>query len=223
MKLLQAVEKQRKTDSFSISLIQSFLIIFLSEIADRTFILVVLYSLKMHWLPLVICSFLSMFVMNVLAIAVGYLLPMLIIREVVDWIGFCCFLFFGIYSIYDGYTMESESLQEAFDKEKEEDDKKEGENRKRTVWSLCIELFWFLCISELGDKSEISTVTIAAIYNVWGVLFGTSFAYLCTIIIATFLGLLIGKYITERMMCIIGGFLFIFFAIQILVIKIFFS
>ena len=89
------------------------------------------------------------------------------------------------------------------------------------MWVLCVELFGFLCLSELGDKSEISTVTIAAVYNLYAVLIGTMVAYFLTIIIATFLGLVIGKFLTEKMMTIIGGILFICFAIQILIIKIF--
>ena len=42
------------TQAFYPSLVQSFLVIFLSEIADRTFILVLIYSLKMHWIPLIL-------------------------------------------------------------------------------------------------------------------------------------------------------------------------
>ena len=93
---------------------------------------------------------------------------------------------------------------------------------EKNTWQLCLELFWFLCLSELGDKSEISTVTIAAVYNLYAVLIGTNLAYFACIIIATFLGLFIGKFLTEKMMTIIGGILFICFAIQILVIKLFY-
>ena len=88
------------------------------------------------------------------------------------------------------------------------------------MWALCAELFGFLCLSELGDKSEISTVTIAAVYNLYAVLIGTMVAYFACILIATFLGLVIGKFLTEKRMTIIGGILFICFAIQILIIKI---
>ena len=49
------------TQAFYPSLVQSFLVIFLSEIADRTFILVLIYSLKMHWLPLVLTSLFAMY------------------------------------------------------------------------------------------------------------------------------------------------------------------
>ena len=62
------------TQAFYPSLVQSFLVIFLSEIADRTFILVLIYSLF------------SMYFMNILAIACGFTVILFIPRYVIDWI-----------------------------------------------------------------------------------------------------------------------------------------
>ena len=219
------------TQAFYPSLAQSFLIIFLSEIADRTFIIVLIYSLKLHWLPLIVTSMLSMAFMNILAIVAGYTVILLIPRNLIDWLGFLCFLAFGVFSVWEGFEMESKSVTEEYEEEKEEHEKKQlilnqnedeitENNTQGNMWKLCLELFWLLCLSELGDKSEISTVTIAAVYNLYAVLIGTNLAYFVTILIATFLGLFIGKFLTEKMMTIIGGILFICFAIQILVIKI---
>jgi putative Ca2+/H+ antiporter (TMEM165/GDT1 family) len=221
------------TQAFYPSLVQSFLVIFLSEIADRTFILVLIYSLKLHWLPLILTSMLAMSFMNLLAIVAGYTVILLIPRGVIDWIGFACFLGFGIFSVYEGIKMESKLLQEEYEEEKNEHEKQLtenneieiGENKEKSEKSmlrLCGELFGFLCLSELGDKSQISTVTIAAVYNLYAVLIGTMIAYFACIIIATFLGVVIGKFLTEKMMTIIGGVLFICFAIKIFIIKMFF-
>ena len=223
------------TQAFYPSLVQSFLVIFLSEIADRTFILVLIYSLKMHWLPLIITSMLSMAFMNILAIVAGYTVILLLPRTLIDWIGFACFLAFGIFSVYEGMEMEEKTIHEEYEEkmteqgknnqlvnDEEKDNIVENEEKKeQSLWVLCSELFGFLCLSELGDKSEISTVTIAAVYNLYAVLIGTMVAYFATIIIATFLGLFIGKFLTEKMMTIIGGILFICFALQIFIIKIF--
>jgi putative Ca2+/H+ antiporter (TMEM165/GDT1 family) len=220
------------TQAFYPSLIQSFLVIFLSEIADRTFILVLIYSLKMHWLPLIITSMLAMSFMNLLAIVAGYTVILLIPRSLIDWIGFACFLAFGIFSVYEGITMESKTIHEEYQEEmteqgknyqlaNDEENNNNEANKEKSMWALCAELFGFLCLSELGDKSEISTVTIAAVYNLYAVLIGTMVAYFACILIATFLGLVIGKFLTEKRMTIIGGILFICFAIQILIIKIF--
>ena len=226
--LITTSANTQATQAFYPSLIQSFLVIFLSEIADKTFILVLIYSLKLHWLPLIITSMLSMSFMNILAIVGGYAIILLIPKWLIDWIGFACFLSFGIFSIYEGIKMESVSLHKEYEEQKEEQEKneqlipneEENKNKKeKSMWVLCLELFGLLCVSELGDRSEISTVTIAAVYNLYAVLIGTMLAYFVCIIIATFLGLFIGKFLTEKMMTIIGGIVFICFAIQILIIK----
>ena len=229
--------QQEATQAFYPSIAQSFLIIFLSEIADRTFIMVLIYSLKLHWIPLVITSLLAMYFMNIIAIVAGYTVLLLVPRSVLDWIGFTVFLLFGIYSVYEGKQMESRSVKEEYEEEmnKEKDNNgteynlmsdegiRQEANNKKSVIMLCLELFGLLCLSEFGDKSEITTVTITAIYNIYGVLIGTMFAYLAAILIAAFIGMLVGSYLTERMMTIIGGLLFIGFTLQILIIKLFFS
>ena len=212
------------------SLIQSFLIIFLSEIADRNFILVLIYSLKMHWVPLILTSLFAMYFMNLLAIVAGYTVILLVPRSLIDWIGFFCFLLFGIFCVYEGLNMESKSVTEEYEEEIQRtesnyllvSDENKDQNNKESTWKLCLELFGFLCLSEFGDKSELSTVTIAAVYNIYGVLIGTMLAYFCAIAIAAFLGHWAGKFLTEKMMNIIGGILFIGFAVQILIIKLLF-
>ena len=224
------VPHKEETQLFYPSLVQSFLVIFLSEIADRTFILVLIYSLKMHWIPLILTSLFAMYFMNLLAIVAGYTVILLIPRSLIDWIGFATFLAFGIFCVYEGVNMESKSVQEEYEEEIQrtesnynslvnEEDRK---TNKESTWKLAIELFTFLCLSEFGDKSEITTVTIAAVYNIYAVLIGTMLAYFCDIAIAAFLGHWVGKYLTEKMMSIIGGVLFIGFAIQILIIRLFF-
>ena len=219
-----------ETQLFYPSLVQSFLVIFLSEIADRTFILVLIYSLKMHWIPLILTSLFAMYFMNILAIVVGYTIILLIPRSLIDWLGFATFLAFGIFCVYEGVNMESKSVQEEYEEEIQKTEsnynslvnEEDRKTNKESTWKLVLELFIFLCLSEFGDKSEITTVTIAAVYNIYGVLIGTMVAYFCDIAIAAFLGHWVGKYLTEKMMSIIGGILFIGFAIQILIIRLFF-
>ena len=238
---LSSQTSEETTQAFYPSLFQSFFIIFLSEIADRTFILVLIYSMKMHWLPLLATSLGAMFCMNLLAIGVGYMVPLLLVRGIVDWIGFFCFLGFGIMNLYEGFHKESKTVVEEFNEEINENDHqysrlRQGEHTNVTqtlsrtgkpakvkgLGSLCFELFTFLLLSELGDKSQIATITIAAIYNIYGVIIGTTVAYLCTILIAGLIGHTVGKFITEKTMCIVGGFLFLAFALEILIIKLFF-
>ena len=84
------------SESFIKSITQSFTLIFLSELGDRTFILVVIYVAKLSWFLLLVTSFLSMGLMNILAIFIGYLVPLLLVKELIDWIGF--FFFFNFWN-----------------------------------------------------------------------------------------------------------------------------
>ena len=184
----------------------------------------------MHWVPLILTSLFAMYFMNLLAIVAGYTVILLVPRSLIDWIGFFCFLLFGIFCVYEGLNMESKSVTEEYEEEIQRtesnyllvSDENKDQNNKESTWKLCLELFGFLCLSEFGDKSELSTVTIAAVYNIYGVLIGTMLAYFCAIAIAAFLGHWAGKFLTEKMMNIIGGILFIGFAVQILIIKLLF-
>ena len=192
----------------------------------------------MPWIPLLLVSLGSMFLMNVLAILIGNMVPLLLVRGIVDWIGFFCFLGFGILNLYDGCNKESKTVVEEYNEEMSEnahhysrlrggeyDEMVQEENGKpvkyKSLAGLCGELFTSLLVSELGDKSEIATITIAALYNVYGVLIGTTVAYLLTILIGAFIGHVVGQYITEKTMCIIGGLLFLGFALEILITKLF--
>ena len=213
------------SESFIKSITQSFTLIFLSELGDRTFILVVIYVGKLSWFLLLLTSFLSMGLMNILAIFIGYLVPLLLVKELIDWIGFFCFLIFGIMSINESLNMESTTLHEEIIKQQEEDEKNyqklpDSEESNKSTFSTCLELFSFLCLSEIGDKSEITTIAITAMYNFYGVVIGTMLAYFCTIILAIFLGHILSKYITEKRMNIIGGVIFLLFALEILLYKI---
>ena len=105
------------------SFCQSLAIIFVSEIADRTFILEMIYYPKIGAIPLLVTATLAMGLMDAIAISIGYLLPMLLLREIVDWIGFAFFTLFGIFSIYDFVTMESETVAQKIEQENKENDK----------------------------------------------------------------------------------------------------
>ena len=213
------------SESFIKSVSQSFTIIFLSELADKTFILVLIYASKLSWFPLLFTSLLSMALMNILAISIGYLVPLILVKGIIDWIGFFCFLIFGIVSINESLNMEATTVHDEMIKQKEEDEKNyqklpDNDEENKGILSVCLELFWLLCISEIGDKSEITTIAITAMFNFYGVLCGTMFAYFCTIIIATFLGNILSHYISEKQMNIIGGVIFLLFALEILINKI---
>ena len=71
----------------------------------------------MHWVPLILTSLFAMYFMNLLAIVAGYTVILLVPRSLIDWIGFFCFLLFGIFCAYEGLNMESKSVTEEYEEE----------------------------------------------------------------------------------------------------------
>ena len=80
-------------------------------------------------------------------------------------------------------------------------------------------LFSAIVLAEMGDRSQVTAVFIAAAYDFYGVLIGSSLAHVVCVLIAIYLGLWLGHYLSEKQMNFIGGILFYLFALQILVEK----
>jgi len=302
------------TKHFFPSLTSSFLLVFLSELADKSFLLIVIMTSKLSSLYLYITATLSTLMMNSLAIGLGFILPKLISEMTVNIIAFNLFLFFGIFSLYESKNMNEDndnfisfSKNELINNEninyidndninedniiiKYNNDKYCGNNdndndyelmenndtidtsvrfNTRSTYSnnfnfnsrdslrsvninnielsnnnndnnndnnnnnninngnnndryiseselkLCAALFATFAISEIGDKSEIATITIASIYNLWGVIFGTSLAFMTTNGIAVLFGKWICSKISTKKILLFGGILFILFALNV--------
>ena len=78
----------------------------------------------------------------------------------------------------------------------------------------------FLSCEEWGDKSQITAIALAANYDAWSVIIGGSLAYVLCIFIALVLGALVEKVLNERALNIIGGLLFLFFAVYMLIFEV---
>lgn len=93
-------EEEGKNDSFVAGFGQSFVLILLSEIGDRTFIMVTIYAAKMKFLLLFLIANLSMWLMHTLSTLLGTVLTLIIPKIVTRII--CVVLFFamGAWSIY---------------------------------------------------------------------------------------------------------------------------
>jgi putative Ca2+/H+ antiporter (TMEM165/GDT1 family) len=75
-------------------------------------------------------------------------------------------------------------------------------------------------MSECGDKSQISTVLLASVYNFFGVLLGTTTALLISTFIVIYFGNYLSRYLSEKIMNYIVGFIFFIYGYEILITKI---
>lgn len=101
-----------------------------------------------------------------------------------------------------------------FDSEEDENRNSEFEHKK-----IIYTLIYSILIAECGDRSQISSILLATVYNFTGVMVGTTVALFCTIVLAVYLGSYISKYISEKTLNYIAGFIFLLFGLEILFTK----
>ena len=82
---------------------------------------------------------------------------------------------------------------------------------------LIIAIIIMLCLSDFGDKSQINVMTMAAIYDFYGILIGSTLALVGTVTIAILFGTWICDKISTKLLFLIGGILFLIFGCEILI------
>lgn len=76
--------------------------------------------------------------------------------------------------------------------------------------------------SEMGDRSQITAVALAAHYNVWLVVIGGIVGHALAMLGAILIGELLGRKVSEKSMTIFGGILFVIFSVYQLLFEVLF-
>lgn len=90
----------------------------------------------------------------------------------------------------------------------------ESNNIVSAIWGFCISLVF----AECGDKSQISAIAIAAIYEFKGVLLGSCLAIAISSLMAVTIGLCFSEYVSEKLITLTGSVIFLAYAFDILMI-----
>lgn len=80
-------------------------------------------------------------------------------------------------------------------------------------FQIFMQAFTMTFVAEWGDRSQITTIVLAASENLWGVILGGCLGHAICTGLAVIGGRLIASKISVRTITIIGGIVFIIFAI----------
>ncbi|KAL9225778.1 hypothetical protein vseg_001665 [Gypsophila vaccaria] len=203
----------------------------LSEIGDKTFIAAAILAMR-HPRRLVLTGCLSaLIVMTILSAVVGWAAPNLMSRTLTHHIATLLFFGFGVWSLWDGFRQEgdAEELDEVEKKlnadfkgakgaskgNKDDDDKKKNRPFLTQFLSpILLKAFSITFFGEWGDKSQLATIGLAAAENPFGVVLGGILGQTLCTVAAVMGGKSLASQISERVVAIFGGFLFIIFGIQ---------
>ncbi|KAH0868432.1 hypothetical protein HID58_075454 [Brassica napus] len=206
---------------------------FVSEIGDKTFFAAAILAMR-YPRRLVLAGCVSaLIVMTILSATVGWAAPNLIPRKWTHHITTLLFFGFGLWSLWDGFKQGggggSEELAEV-EAELDSDlkangkatkDKVEDENKKQKrpfltqfFSPIFLKAFSINFFGEFGDKSQLATIGLAADENPFGVILGGVLAQLLCTTAAVIGGKSLASQISERIVALSGGMLFIIFGIQ---------
>ncbi|XP_075634467.1 GDT1-like protein 5 isoform X2 [Castanea sativa] len=205
----------------------------LSEIGDKTFFAAAILAMR-HPRKLVLSGCLSaLIVMTILSALVGWAAPNLISRKWTHHITTFLFFGFGLWSLWDGFKDEGEAEELAEVEAKlnadwktntgtTKENSKDGDKikkQKRPFLSqffspILLKAFSITFFGEWGDKSQLATIGLAADENPFGVVLGGILGQTLCTIAAVLGGKSLAAQISEKIVALSGGVLFIVFGIQ---------
>ncbi|MBR8834752.1 MAG: TMEM165/GDT1 family protein [Stigonema ocellatum SAG 48.90 = DSM 106950] len=193
----------------------SLLLITAAEFGDKTFFVALILAMRhLAFRSLIFWGVLAALgVMTIMSVLAGNVLS-LVPRIYVHYAEIALFVFFGVKLLYDASRMSAK-----IEGEEEQDaaafvHKAELKlPQKKTRLAIFREAFSLTFIAELGDRTQITTIALAATYHPMGVIAGSVLGHAICTGIAVIGGRLLAKRISERTVTVIGGLLYLLFAI----------
>jgi len=199
---------------------QAFSLVFLSEIGDKTFFVAALLAAKLSRFISFVGSLGALAVMTVISVIIGqvfHAVPAGIANGIPldDVAAVLAFAYFGIKILSEAFE-ENDGEKSAMDEEFEEaEETVEGSDTitKATAWAQIASIFALVFAAEFGDRSFLATIALSAAQNPVSVAAGGIAAHGVATGIAVIGGAYISKYVSEKVIGIIGGTLFLVFAV----------
>jgi len=220
----------------------SLAVIIVSEIGDKTFFIAAIMAMKHPRLLIFSAAIGALIVMTILSVVLGFITT--IIPQVYTfYTATFLFVIFGLRMLYEGYHMNDDEGQEELEEVQMELKKKEEElDNQKTVSDLetgssetaavssapspissilksifspiFITAFTMTFLAEWGDRSQITTIILSSREDPWGVCIGGCLGHsLCTAG-AVIGGRMIAQRISVRTVTLIGGVVFLLFAVS---------
>ncbi|CAM6089206.1 unnamed protein product [Calypogeia fissa] len=196
----------------------AFLLIFFSEIGDKTFFIAALLATRKSSVAVFSGTFGALMAMTVISVCLGRvfhyidgILPSFGDTKlpVDDIAAVILLVYFGLSTLIDAASMEdSDSGEEQQEAELAIANVGAGGAVAGTVAAT----FALVFVAEWGDKSFFSTIALAAASSPLGVVSGAIAGHGAATLLAVLGGSFLGNYVSEKVIAYVGGVLFLIFA-----------
>lgn len=227
-----------KSNNFMHGFIATLSVIIVSELGDKTFFIAAIMAMRQQRLIVFSGAMSALALMHVMSAFFGWAIT-IIPRIYTYYVSAFLFALFGIKMLKEGWNMSPDEGKEEMEEVQEDLRKREGgkvdeeaglmnssndnENKNFISKILCtlfspifIQAFTMTFLAEWGDRSQLATIVLAASENINAVVIAGILGHgLCTGL-AVLGGRMIASKISVRTVTLIGGVVFILFAMTAL-------
>ncbi|KAG8662474.1 hypothetical protein MANES_01G108600v8 [Manihot esculenta] len=190
----------------------------LSELGDRTFCVAAILAMRYPRKSVLLGCLVSVIATTIISALLGWAAPTLLSEKWTHHITTLLFFGFGLRSLWEGFTEDDDDNEELEEVEKELEDENLKKQHKpfltRFVSPVFLKAFSLTFFGEWGDKSQLATIGLAADEDVFGVIMGGVLGQAICTVAAVLGGKSLASRISERLVTILGGFLFLAFGVQ---------
>jgi putative Ca2+/H+ antiporter (TMEM165/GDT1 family) len=181
------------------ALLFSFAVIFVAELGDKTQLVAMMFALRYRWWVVLSAITTATIAVHLLSVAIGHYLGAALPTHLLGILAGVAFVFFGL------WTLRGDSLSE--------DETTRAERATAPAFFVVTSAF---VLAELGDKTMLATVTLAADRDWVGVWMGSTLGMVAADGLAILVGVVAGKHLPERTIQVVAAALFLVFGLYML-------
>ena len=182
------------------ALLLSFAVIFVAELGDKSQLMAMTFALRHRWWVVLIGITVATTAVHLISVAVGHYLGAALPTHLLGILAGVAFVLFGL------WTLRGDSLS---------DDESTRAQRSSAPAFFAVTSAFML--AELGDKTMLATITLAADNDWVGVWIGSTLGMVAADALAIVVGAIAGKHLPERLIQLTAAALFVIFGVTMLI------
>lgn len=181
------------------ALLLSFAVIFVAELGDKSQLMAMTFALRYRWWVVLVGITAATTAVHLISVAVGHYLGAALPTHLLGILAGVAFVFFGL------WTLRGDKLS---------DD--EATKAQRSTAPAFFTVTSAFLLAELGDKTMLATITLAADNDWVGVWIGSTIGMVAADALAIAVGAIAGKHLPERVIQLGAAALFVIFGLAML-------
>lgn len=182
------------------ALLLSFAVIFVAELGDKSQLMAMTFALRHRWWVVLIGITVATTAVHLISVAVGHYLGAALPTHLLGILAGVAFVGFGL------WTLRGDRLSD--------DEATKAQRNSAPAFFAVTSAF---LLAELGDKTMLATITLAADHDWVGVWIGSTIGMVAADALAIVVGALAGKHLPERFIQLTAAGLFLVFGVSMLI------